>query len=133
MRLENTPCRAPGSQASDLAAEHGCAPTTATLARLGCPPEEIMAQLGGVVATHGEEAGATCLYAAYDPASRRCRLTSAGHLPPALRHPGGRVEFLDLPGEPDRPTSLDPARSICDTRPGATPMAAWRCSYRPRG
>jgi serine phosphatase RsbU (regulator of sigma subunit) len=70
---------------------------TATLARLGCPPEEIMAQLGGVVAAHGDEAGATCLYAAYDPASRRCRLASAGHLPPVLRRPGGPVEFLDLP------------------------------------
>jgi len=51
-----------------------------------------------VVAGHGEEAGATCLYAHYDPASRRCRLTSAGHLPPALRHPDGTVEFIDIPG-----------------------------------
>jgi serine phosphatase RsbU (regulator of sigma subunit) len=57
-----------------------------------------MAQLSGVVAEHGDEAGATCLYAQYDPASRRCRLTSAGHLPPALRHPDGRVEFIDIPG-----------------------------------
>jgi len=72
--------------------------TTATLARLGCPPEQIMTQLSGVVAAHGDEAGATCLYAAYDPKSRRCRLTSAGHLPPALRRLGGRVEFLDVPG-----------------------------------
>ena len=72
--------------------------TTAALARLGCPPDQIMAQLSGVVASHGDEIGATCLYAAYDPASRRCQLTSAGHLPPALRHPGGTVEFLDLPG-----------------------------------
>ena len=71
--------------------------TTAALARLGHPAEEIMAQLGRVVAAHGDEAGATCLYAAYDPASRRCRLTSAGHLPPVLRRPGGTVEFLDLP------------------------------------
>jgi hypothetical protein len=72
--------------------------TTAALARLGCPPEEIMAQLSGVVAEHGAEAGATCLYAVYDPASRVCRLTSAGHLPPALRRPGGTTEFLDVPG-----------------------------------
>jgi PAS domain S-box-containing protein len=72
--------------------------TTAALARLGHPPGQIMAQLSGVVAAHGEEAGATCLYAVYDPASRRCRLTRAGHPPPALRHPGGTVEFLDLPG-----------------------------------
>jgi PAS domain S-box-containing protein len=72
--------------------------TTAALARLGCPPEEIMTQLSGVVAEHGEEAGATCLYAQYDPHSRHCRLTSAGHPPPALRRPGGTVEFLDIPG-----------------------------------
>jgi PAS domain S-box-containing protein len=72
--------------------------TTAALARLGHPPEEIMAQLSDVVAEHGDETGATCLYALYDPASRRCRLTSAGHLPPALRHPGGTVDFIDIPG-----------------------------------
>jgi PAS domain S-box-containing protein len=72
--------------------------TTAALARLGHPPGQIMAQLSGMVAAHGEETGATCLYAVYDPASRRCRLTRAGHPPPALRHPGGTVEFLDLPG-----------------------------------
>src|SRR5260221_9195278 len=71
--------------------------TTATLARLGCPPEEIMCQLSGVVAGHGDEIGATCLYAVYDPAPRRCRLTSAGHPPPALRDPGRTVEFLDIP------------------------------------
>ncbi|HEY7278609.1 MAG TPA: SpoIIE family protein phosphatase [Trebonia sp.] len=72
--------------------------TAAALARLGCPPEEIMDQLNSVVAGHGDETGATCLYAEYDPATRRCRLTSAGHLPPALRRPGGRVEFLDTAG-----------------------------------
>jgi serine phosphatase RsbU (regulator of sigma subunit) len=57
-----------------------------------------MAQLSGVVAEHGEETGATCLYAEYDPASRRCRFTSAGHLPPALRRPGGSTEFIDTAG-----------------------------------
>jgi PAS domain S-box-containing protein len=72
--------------------------TTAALARLGHPPGQIMAQLSALVAAHGEEAGATCLYAVYDPASGRCRLTRAGHLQPALRHPSGRVEFLDVPG-----------------------------------
>jgi PAS domain S-box-containing protein len=71
---------------------------TATLARLGRPPGEIMGQLSGVVAEHGDEIGATCLYALYDPGSRRCRFTSAGHPPPALRHPGGTVEFIDVPG-----------------------------------
>jgi PAS domain S-box-containing protein len=82
--------------------------TTAALARLGSPPEEIMGQLSGVVAEHGEETGATCLYAQYDPASRRCRLTSAGHPPPALRHPDGTTEFIDVPG--GMMLGVDPSR-----------------------
>jgi PAS domain S-box-containing protein len=72
--------------------------TTAALARFGCPPEEIMGQLSAVAAEHGQETGATCLYAQYDPASRRCRLTSAGHPPPALRYPCGTTEYIDMPG-----------------------------------
>jgi serine phosphatase RsbU (regulator of sigma subunit) len=56
-----------------------------------------MRQLSSLLAGHGEEAGATCLYAVYDPASRRCRLASAGHPPPALRHPNGTTELIDLP------------------------------------
>ena len=71
--------------------------TTTALAHLGSPPEEIMRQLIRVVATHGEEAGATCLHAVYDPLSRRCRLTSAGHPPPVLRGPDGSTEVIDLP------------------------------------
>jgi serine phosphatase RsbU (regulator of sigma subunit) len=38
--------------------------TTAALARLGCPPDQIMAQLSGAAAAQGDEAGAICLYAA---------------------------------------------------------------------
>jgi PAS domain S-box-containing protein len=71
--------------------------TTAALARLGCPPAQIMRQLNSLLAAHGDEACATCLYAAYAPGSRRCRLASAGHLPPALRRPDGTTEFIDLP------------------------------------
>jgi serine phosphatase RsbU (regulator of sigma subunit) len=74
--------------------------TITALARLACPPEEIMRQLCRVVADHGEEAGATCLHAVYDPASRQCRLTSAGHLPPVLRGPDGSTELIDLPPGP---------------------------------
>jgi serine phosphatase RsbU (regulator of sigma subunit) len=57
-----------------------------------------MTQLNGVIAEHGDETGATCLYALYDPATQRCRLTSAGHLPPALRYPDGTVDLIDVPG-----------------------------------
>lgn len=44
--------------------------------------------------------GATCLYAVYDPTSRLCTMARAGHPPPALVHPGGRVTFPELPAGP---------------------------------
>ncbi|MFB6615092.1 SpoIIE family protein phosphatase [Streptomyces sp. NPDC085524] len=46
-------------------------------------------------------AGATCLYAVYDPVTRSCVMASAGHPPPAVVSPGGTVEYVDLsPGPP---------------------------------
>jgi len=72
--------------------------TTATaLTRLGSPPDQILRQLSGVLAAQGDEAGATCVHAVYDPRSRRCQLTSAGHPPPVLRAPSGSTELIDLP------------------------------------
>jgi serine phosphatase RsbU (regulator of sigma subunit) len=56
-----------------------------------------MRQLSDTVAAHGDEAGATSLHAQYDPVSRRCHLTSAGHPPPVIRHPDGTTELIDLP------------------------------------
>ncbi|MFE7270180.1 SpoIIE family protein phosphatase [Streptomyces sp. NPDC057623] len=44
--------------------------------------------------------GATCLFAVYDPVSRRCTLTRAGHPLPAVVAPDGTVEFVDLPSCP---------------------------------
>ncbi|WP_416980884.1 SpoIIE family protein phosphatase [Streptomyces sp. T028] len=44
--------------------------------------------------------GATCLYAVYDPVSRRCTLTRAGHPLPAVVGPDGTVDFVDLPPGP---------------------------------
>jgi serine phosphatase RsbU (regulator of sigma subunit)/anti-sigma regulatory factor (Ser/Thr protein kinase) len=44
--------------------------------------------------------GATCLYAVYDPVSRRCTLTRAGHPQPAIVDPDGTVTFVDLPSGP---------------------------------
>src|SRR5215472_6198237 len=94
-------------------------------------------QLGGVVAAHGDEAGATCLYAAYDPASRRCRLTSAGHLPPALRRPGGRVEFLAALRSSALGSQRVQIRSFCLVQPvvlpGFTVRSMGREGCRPDG
>ncbi|MER6348108.1 SpoIIE family protein phosphatase [Streptomyces sp. NPDC001595] len=44
--------------------------------------------------------GATCLYAVYDPAARRCTIARAGHPPPALVRPDGAVEFPEVPAGP---------------------------------
>ncbi|MFI6770451.1 SpoIIE family protein phosphatase [Streptomyces sp. NPDC050355] len=44
--------------------------------------------------------GATCLYVVYDSVSGRATAATAGHLPPAVAHPDGRVEFLHSPVSP---------------------------------
>lgn len=44
--------------------------------------------------------GATCLYAVHDPVSGRCTLARAGHPPPAVVTPDGRVDFPELPAGP---------------------------------
>jgi ABC-type branched-subunit amino acid transport system ATPase component/anti-sigma regulatory factor (Ser/Thr protein kinase) len=77
---------------------------------LDLPPDDLLAHLDELVARidkdetgpNGESSitGATCLYAIYDPVSRSCELARAGHLPPALVHPDGTVEFLELPAGP---------------------------------
>ncbi|WP_340376936.1 SpoIIE family protein phosphatase [Streptomyces sp. SS7] len=82
-----------------------------TLADIDLPPDELLTHLDDLVARLATEAeaaenetagdvGATCLYAVYDPVSRRCALARAGHPPPALVSPDGRVELLDLPAGP---------------------------------
>ncbi|MER5436024.1 SpoIIE family protein phosphatase [Streptomyces sp. NPDC002588] len=74
---------------------------------LDLPPEELLNLLDELVAridqdeaadgAVGQVSGATCLYAIYDPVSRRCTVARAGHPPPALVHPDGRVEYPDVP------------------------------------
>ncbi|MGN9781383.1 SpoIIE family protein phosphatase [Nonomuraea sp. ZG12] len=74
-----------------------------TLAYLGLPPDELLAHLDDLVVRLAEEdagpdgfpdaAGATCLYAVYDPATRCCTMAAAGHPPPATVTPSGAVTF----------------------------------------
>ncbi|MDG4865439.1 SpoIIE family protein phosphatase, partial [Streptomyces sp. T-3] len=40
---------------------------------------------------------ATCVYAVYDPVTRRCTFANAGHLPPVLVEPGEPALMLDVP------------------------------------
>ncbi|MEV0381151.1 SpoIIE family protein phosphatase [Nonomuraea sp. NPDC050643] len=74
-----------------------------TLTYLGLPPDELLAHLDDLVVRLAEEdagpdgfpdaAGATCVYAVYDPATRRCTMAGAGHPPPAIVAPSGEVTF----------------------------------------
>ncbi|MCA1273403.1 SpoIIE family protein phosphatase, partial [Streptomyces sp. 7G] len=67
---------------------------------VGQPAEEPPDAYGGAVETYDVTTGATCLYAVYDPVSRRCVMARAGHLPPAVVDPDGTVSFPDLPAGP---------------------------------
>lgn len=40
---------------------------------------------------------ATCVYAVYDPVTRRCTFANAGHLPPVVVEPGEPALLLDVP------------------------------------
>jgi PAS domain S-box-containing protein len=81
-----------------------------TLADVDLEPEELLTRLDDVVARLAAEQelsadavadlSATCLYAVYDPVSRRCTLARAGHPAPAVLTPDGAVDYLDLPAGP---------------------------------
>jgi hypothetical protein len=70
---------------------------TRTLATLDLSPVEVLTRLDAMVSDLGIEAGATCVYAVFEPESRQCVMARAGHPQPALVRPAGSVGFLDLP------------------------------------
>ncbi|WP_369254878.1 SpoIIE family protein phosphatase [Streptomyces sp. R35] len=77
---------------------------------LDLPPDELLGLLDELVGRIDQDevaedsgaavTGATCLYAIYDPASRRCTVARAGHPPPALVGPDGSVDFPEVPAGP---------------------------------
>ena len=82
-----------------------------TLAEVDLAPDELLTRLDNVVGrinaeeepllgVPGGELSATCLYAVYSPVTGRCVLALAGHPPPGVRTPDGRVGFPDLPVGP---------------------------------
>ncbi|SES33522.1 PAS domain S-box-containing protein [Streptomyces sp. yr375] len=77
----------------------------ATLADLELPPDEVMTHLNDIVGGLGEDSFATCLYAVYDPTAGTCAITRAGHPPPAVVEPDGRVYFLGRL-DPDPPLGV---------------------------
>ncbi|MCX4767050.1 SpoIIE family protein phosphatase [Streptomyces sp. NBC_01275] len=80
-----------------------------TLADIDLAPDELLTHLDDLVVRLSEEAGgegspgevgASCLYAVYDPVSRRCTLAGADHPPPVLLRPGGVPHPVELPAGP---------------------------------
>ncbi|MFC9079094.1 SpoIIE family protein phosphatase [Streptomyces sp. NPDC057062] len=76
---------------------------------LDLPPDELLGLLDELVGRIDQDetaeggapvTGATCLYAVYDPVTRRCVIARAGHPPPAVIRPDGRVEFPEVPAGP---------------------------------
>ena len=83
-----------------------------TLADADLEPAELLTRLDDVITRLADEEGmapdglgsadlsATCLYAVYDPVSRRCTMARAGHPPPAVVAPCGPPRLLDVPACP---------------------------------
>ncbi|GGO89988.1 SpoIIE family protein phosphatase [Wenjunlia tyrosinilytica] len=85
-----------------------------TLADLDLPPDELLTHLDDLVIRLAEEAddawggtadgagviGATCVYAVYDPITRKATIARAGHPSPAIAHLRTPVEFPDIPAGP---------------------------------
>ncbi|MDQ0584962.1 SpoIIE family protein phosphatase [Streptomyces rishiriensis] len=80
-----------------------------TLADIDLAPDELLTHLDDLVVRLSEEAGgegspgevgASCLYAVYDPVSRRCTLARAGHPAPVVLRPNGAARVVELPAGP---------------------------------
>ncbi|WP_225834548.1 SpoIIE family protein phosphatase [Streptomyces sp. NK08204] len=81
-----------------------------TLADLDLPPDELLAHVDDLVLRLADEAeavahgpvvvGATCVYAVYDPISRKLSVARAGHPTPAIAHLSEPVELPDIPAGP---------------------------------
>ncbi|MFF5160252.1 SpoIIE family protein phosphatase [Streptomyces sp. NPDC000348] len=78
-----------------------------TLADVDLPPDELLTHLDDLVihlaADDREdvgELGSTCLYAVYDPVSRRLTAASAGHPAPALLLPDGTCRLIGVNAGP---------------------------------
>jgi PAS domain S-box-containing protein len=76
-----------------------------TLAGLDMQPDELLRRVNDLADDFGQGPDdpviATCVYAVYDPSTRRCVLAAAGHPPPLLLSEteggGWRAEALELP------------------------------------
>lgn len=67
---------------------------------VGQSPSEVMRSTNRLLIDLGVELFASCVYLRLDPRRGRVVMARAGHPPPLLRRPDGRVRVLDLAGGP---------------------------------
>ncbi|MFI6932128.1 SpoIIE family protein phosphatase [Streptomyces sp. NPDC050287] len=67
---------------------------------VGQAPGEVMRSTNRLLIDLGSDLFASCLYLRLDPARGQAVMARAGHPPPLLRRPDGRVRVLDLAGGP---------------------------------
>ncbi|MFE2319825.1 SpoIIE family protein phosphatase [Streptomyces sp. NPDC059441] len=99
-----------------------------TLADLELEPDELLTRLADLIQRLAAEApsgdrdivGGTCLYAVYDPVTRRCTMASAGHPPPVLVRPDGTAEAVGIsPGPPLALSGMPYETTVIDVEPGS--------------
>ncbi|MER7834330.1 SpoIIE family protein phosphatase [Streptomyces sp. NPDC096040] len=99
-----------------------------TLADLELEPDEMLTRIADQVQRlmaeappdHHDVVGATCLYAVYDPVTRRCAIASAGHPPPVLVRPDGTAETVGIaPGPPLSISDMPYETTTIDIEPGS--------------
>ncbi|MGW7586830.1 SpoIIE family protein phosphatase [Kitasatospora sp. NPDC054768] len=66
----------------------------------GDPPDAVLARTNRLLLDLDPGLLASCCLVRLTPAVGLARIARAGHLPPVLRHPGGRAEALYVPGGP---------------------------------
>ncbi|MFE4703243.1 SpoIIE family protein phosphatase [Streptomyces sp. NPDC056738] len=118
---------------------------TNTLAAQDLAPDELLGRLHDMVTGRSDETaddpraasarnhmqGASCLYAVYDPVSRRCTLARAGHPAAVVVDPQGRPEICDIPEGPLLGTSHPPYRSVDMQLPEGTSLGLFNTAPAP--
>lgn len=67
---------------------------------VGQAPQDVMSSTNRLLIDLGSELFASCLYLRLDPEHGTAIMARAGHPPPLLRRPDGKVKVLDLAGGP---------------------------------
>ncbi|MEE1764847.1 SpoIIE family protein phosphatase [Streptomyces sp. SP18BB07] len=83
-----------------------------TLADLDMDPDELLSHLNGLVSDLGDDYYATCLYAVFDPVTRLCSFSVAGHPPPLIIVPDGSVHYPDVAVNPPLGAAEPPFETV---------------------